>query len=447
MLGFRPGLPLTIVLAGLLLAGAAGVIADERPAPDYSYATTDALDSDEVAPLSAVAQIGKLMFFDPALSASGAMSCATCHDPADHYAPSAGLVVEMGGPHLDVPGIRTVPSLTYKEFTPPFTVGPSADNDTDSIVQGQMVGTPNAAGKAASTAPDLVPQGGMFWDGRDDTLQEQPLGPLLSPFEMGNTDRHALFEKLLTRPYARTLEQLFGHQVMTEESFMISEAAFAVARYQIEEPQFHPFTSKYDFYLKGEATLTPAEARGLKLFDDPDKGNCAACHLDKADAAGNPPMFTDYEYEAIGVPRNDRIPANADPHYFDLGICGPLRSDSYARQSANCGMFKTPTLRNAATRHAFFHNGVYDNLTDVVRFYVLRETQPDRIYRKNADGSVDMYDDLPARYHANIDRLDAPFDARLGDKPRLDDAEIADVVAFLNTLTDGYQPGEASAQP
>ena len=156
----------------------------------------------------------------------------------------------------------------------------------------------------------------------------------------------------------------------------IAEASFALARYQIEEPRFHAFTSKYDYYLRGRAKLSPAERRGLALFDDPAKGNCAACHLDKPGRDGQPPMFTDYEYEALGVPRNRAIPANADPAWFDLGLCGPLRADAYARQPANCGLFKTPGLRNVATRRAFFHNGVYHDLKQVVRFYVDRETAP-----------------------------------------------------------------------
>ena len=149
-------------------------------------------------------------------------------------------------------------------------------------------------------------------------------------------------------------------------------------------------------------------------------------------------MFTDYEYEALGVPRNPAIAADADPHYFDLGICGPMRDDVYARQAANCGLFKTPTLRNVATRHVFFHNGVYTSLKDVVRFYVLRETEPEKIYPRGPDGRVKIYNDLPPQYRKNVDRIDAPFDRKRGDKPALDDAEIADMVAFLETLTDGY---------
>ncbi len=113
---------------------------------------------------------------------------------------------------------------------------------------------------------------------------------------------------------------------------------------------------------------------------------------------GQMPNFTDFEFEALGAPRNADIPANADAKYHDTGICGPLRNDTYSAQPQNCGLFKTPTLRNVATRHVFFHNGVYRSLEDVTRFYVKRDTNPDEIYPKDANGKVEKYNDLPAQY-------------------------------------------------
>ena len=77
--------------------------------------------------------------------------------------------------------------------------------------------------------------------------------------------------------------------------------------------------------------------------------------------------FTDFQFEALGAPRNHDIPANRDPGYYDLGLCGPLRKD-YATTTAYCGLFKTPTLRNAATRKVFFHNGVFHSLEELDPF-------------------------------------------------------------------------------
>jgi len=111
-----------------------------------------------------------------------------------------------------------------------------------------------------------------------------------------------------------------------------------------------------------------------------------------------------------------------------------------AKATQYCGLFKTPSLRNAATRQVFFHNGVFTSLKDVVRFYVERETHPENWYPRDAHGAVIKYDDLPAAHRANIDIVDAPFDRKPGDAPALTDAEIDDVVAFMKTLTDGYRP-------
>lgn len=434
------GLSTLVALAGLLLAGAIGVIAE-----DASSATAPSSPS-----LSAVAALGAKLFYDPSLSSSGKLACSSCHDPATAYAPNNGLAVQLGGPDLQRPGIRAVPSLGYMNPTPVFSIGPESLFEVEPAqaagtapAAAQLAATPTGVPKAqsaAAAAAALVPEGGFFLDGRADTLQEQTLGPLLSPFEMDNADSHTVFEKLKATAYASDFGKLFGASIFSDEKLTLAEASFALARYEIEEPSFHPFSSKYDAYLKGKASLSLDEAAGLKLFEDPKKGNCSSCHLDQVTADGQPPDLTDFEYEGLGVPRNPAIPANADPHFYDLGICGPMRTDSYAHQSANCALFKTPTLRNVATRHAFFHNGVYNNLEDVLHFYVGRDTNPEKFYPRTADGHVQKLNDVPWQYRNNIDVVDAPFDRHPGDKPALDDHEIDQVIAFLKTLTDGYQP-------
>jgi cytochrome c peroxidase len=135
------------------------------------------------------------------------------------------------------------------------------------------------------------------------------------------------------------------------------------------------------------------------------------------------------------------IPANADPGYFDLGLCGPDRLD-FADRSEYCGLFKTPSLRNVALRPAFFHNGVFSSLRDAVAFYADRDIHPERWYPVNPDGSVSLYADLPAQYHQNVD-VEAPFNRRPGDAPALTERDIADITAFLATLTDGFAPTRA----
>jgi cytochrome c peroxidase len=242
---------------------------------------------------------------------------------------------------------------------------------------------------------------------------------------------------LLQSAYGDDLKALFGATLFRSPRLALDEAMFAIARYQIESADFHPFTSKFDAWLAGRARFTPAELRGYEAFNDPARGNCAACHLDQPTRDGLPPLFTDFQYEALGVPRNAAIPANRDPKYFDLGLCGPFRSD-LASQRRYCGMFLTPTLRNVATRRVFFHNGAFHSLRTVLDWYVNRDLTPGRFYPRDAVGHVIAYDDLPPADRANVDTVDAPFNRHPGDVPALSSAEIEDVIAFLGTLTDGY---------
>jgi cytochrome c peroxidase len=433
--------------------------ADPTPPAGRSASDQPAVATEPAVELSAVAQLGRRMFFDTSLSGSGQLSCSSCHDPAHAYGPPNDLVVQFGGPDRTRPGLRAVPSLRYLEHAPNFSIGPStelADNDPPpppddnapaAGPQGEVkivaAAKADAAARAAGEA--TVPRGGLDWDGRANTLQQQALGPLLDPNEMDNHSATELLDRIEHAAYANDIKKLFGANIFQQRELALDEALFALARFQTEDPSFHPYTSKYDAVLAGRAVLSEAEAHGLKLFDDPKKGNCASCHIDRATLDGiYRPAFTDFQFEALGAPRNADIPANRDPAFYDLGLCGPMRKD-YEGTSAYCGLFKTPTLRNTATRKAFFHNGVFHSLEEVMHFYVERETEPAKWYPKLPDGTVDRYNDIPPKFRASIDIVDAPFDSKPGDAPALNDAEIADLIAFLKALTDGYQPDQPTA--
>ncbi|WP_112488073.1 cytochrome-c peroxidase [Thiomonas sp. X19] len=424
-------------------------------------------------PLSAAAQLGRQLFFDTALSASGEQSCASCHDPSHAYNPplgrtGAGLAplggsepkvsvgahndpprasgpVMLGGPHLTTPGYRPPPSLAYLYRQQNFSIGPdNAENETITLQRLIQLGQDAAritktAQSTAATAQNLVPQGGLFWDGRVNTLQQQADGPLFNPVEMDAGSPQRVAAILRRQPYAKDFTQLFGPNVFLDPQQTVAEALFAIARYQIEDPSFHPFTSQYDAWLQGKARLSAQQMRGYLAFNDVHKGNCAACHLDKPTANGLPPLFTDTQYEALGVPRNPHIPANKNPRYVDLGLCGPFRTD-LKNQTQYCGMFLTPTLRNVAQRPVYFHNGVYHDLKQVLDFYNFRDVQPQTIYPVGADGKVEKYNDLPAEYHANIDTIDPPFNRKPGEKPAMSAQDMRDIIAFLKTLNDGWRP-------
>ncbi|MDB5820044.1 MAG: putative lipoprotein transrane, partial [Rhizobacter sp.] len=222
----------------------------------------------------------------------------------------------------------------------------------------------------------------------------------------------------------------------SHESLAWNGLRLALEVFQQSPTEFYPYDSKYDAYLRGKTTLTPSEERGLVVFNDASKGNCAQCHP-SAIKSGAFPQFTDYGFIALGVPRNAKIPANADRRYVDLGLCGPLRTD-LSSHDEYCGLFKTPSLRNVAVRQTFFHNGAMHSLKDVLAFYVDRDLTPKTFYPRDKAGVPKRYDDLPVRFHANVN-ANAPFDPLPDHSPRLSKSEMADVIAFLGTLTDGWK--------
>ncbi|MBI3286038.1 MAG: c-type cytochrome [Burkholderiales bacterium] len=361
------------------------------------------------ASLSPQASLGEKIFKDQSLSASGKMSCATCHNPANAHAQSNTLAVQLGGAALDVPGFRATPSLRYLNLTPAFAF--------------DKEGTPS---------------GGFTHDGRADTLSIQAARPFLAPHEMANADKAEVVAKLQKAGYAEEFRRVYGAAIFSDADTAFERALYSLQQYQKEDSEFHPYDSKYDQFLAGKVKLADAELRGLALFNDTSKGNCAACHSSGKGPDGGAPLFTDFTFDNLGVPRNTAIPATADAAYFDLGLCGPDRLDLQDRTDL-CGAFKVPTLRNVATRKVFFHNGRFKSLREALGFYVRRDTNPEEWYPLAADGSVLKFNDMPAAYAGNVNTSEVPYNRQRGMAAALSPQEIEDVIAFLGTLTDGYK--------
>jgi cytochrome c peroxidase len=399
------------LLAGLLLVAPA--VAAEEPALPWGPTPSAAA---AYARAAAITALGRALFFDPALSASGRMACATCHDPAHGFSAPNALAVQLGGPDLRRPGIRAVPSLMYGQSVPAFTQHffESEDEGDESVDQG--------------------PTGGRDWDGRVDRARDQAALPLLDKNEMANASPAAVVAAVARVSHAEDVRRLYGQDVFADPARAFAAVTEALEFYQEAPATFSPFSSKYDAFLAGRTSLSEQEGRGLAVFNDPRKGNCAQCHKSAVMADGRPPLFTDFGYVALGVPRNPAIPANDNPEYFDLGLCGPERHD-LAGQSKYCGMFKAPTLRNVGLKKSFYHNGVFHSLRDAVAFYAERDTDPGKWYPTGPDGMVRKFDDLPAAYVGNVS-MEMPF----GPKRVLSDADVDDLVTFLRTLTDGYRP-------
>lgn len=367
--------------------------------------TTSGVGGQVNAPtMSAAAQLGQKIFADTSLSEPAGMSCATCHDPAKGHA--TNRLVEPGV----VPGhfgFRNAPSLDYLRFSPNFGY------------------------------TDDGPTGGFFRDGRAPTFTAQAQQPFLNADEMANPDVASVISKLAASSYAAEFKAVWGNDVFSNVQNAYDKLGLSVAAYEKEDSDFSSFTSKFDYWRAGKAQLSDRELQGYALFNDPQKGNCAACHPSTGPDTKTPPLFTDFTFDNLGLPRNPAIPANADPAFFDLGLCGPSRTDISDRTL--CGAFKVPTLRNIALTAPYFHNGAFNTLRDAVRFYVTRDTNP-ALWYPTVDGVVQKFDDLPSEYHGNVNTTEVPYNRKPGEQPALNDDEIDLVVEFLNTLTDGYQP-------
>jgi cytochrome c peroxidase len=427
---------------------------------------TGSSGSTPTSTLSLAAQVGQQVFFDKNLSGSKKMACATCHDPAYAYGPPNSLSVQLGADPSQS-GTRAVPSLRYKDATPPYN---------DSAANPDNV-TLNAPG------------GGFMWDGRAATLADQVGLPLLNPVEMNNASKASVVQAVQNASYAALFKQAFGADALSDTDSAFADVGKAVEAYEQEDISFHPYSSKYDLYVHNKAggALTPAETRGLLVFNSGTIGNCSACHYAGANFNGSQGLMTDFTYQAIGVPRNDTsipnnpspIPANQDPSYYDMGLCGPERTDhapgtpGIATPDPYCGVFKVPTLRNVATRGAFFHNGVLHSLIQVVHFYNTRDTNPEYWYPETGGSgapvanpsyalfpqsvpkaTVQKFNDLPVAYQGNIDEelplgtgeggdnsLGSGTEPRQpGSTPIMNEHDMQDLICFLNILSDGYKP-------
>ena len=179
-------------------------------------------------------------------------------------------------------------------------------------------------------------------------------------------------------------------------------------------------------YKAGKVEFTEQERRGFEIFEAEDKGNCAACHPTNGED-GIPALFTDFTYDNLGVPRNLKITGNPEP---DPGLGGRPEIAAQDPNGEQLGKHKVMGLRNIALTPPYMHNGVLATLKDVVHFYNTRDTKP-RTCGDNSDPGFGK-DCWPAPEIAqNVNREE------LGDLGLSETEELA-LVAFMQTLTDGY---------
>jgi cytochrome c peroxidase len=392
--------------------------------------------------LTAVQQLGKSIFFDKDLSINKNESCAACHSPESGWTGpiedinAHGAVYE--GSINDRFGNRKPPSAAYATLSPILHLEK----------KGLFVG-------------------GNFWDGRatgeklGNPAADQAQGPFLNPKEQALPDSACVVYRVCTASYPVSFKDVWGAEacdiawpsdidsVCATEGTTVSlsagdraksnaaydNIALSIAAFEAS-PEVNAFTSKYDYSLMDMTKLSKEERKGFALFQG--KAGCKACHP----SSGLRPLFTDFTYDNLGVPKNPENPVyDYDPGFVDLGLGAFLYTRADWREYAmeNYGRVKVPTLRNVELRpypefvKAYSHNGYFKSLKGIVHFYNTRDVLPvcNGDYTEAEALQANCWP--PPEFEATVNRDE------LGNLGLTDEEEDA-IVAFLKTLSDGFMP-------
>ncbi len=363
-------------------------------------------------------ELGKRLFFDTRLSDPPKQSCASCHSPISGFAdPRSELPVSSGA----VPGrygSRNAPSAAYAAFSPALYYNP---NPPMMMMEGMYIG-------------------GQFWDGRANSLEEQAMAPFLNQLEMHNKNKTAVISRVRTSDYASLFKQVFGNNSLNNADSAYVLVAAAIAEYE-RSSEVCSFTSKYDAYLARRATLTSHEDNGRRLFSS--RAMCKNCHWMTTNNPSGKQLFTSYGYQNLGIPKNldnpfYQLPQHLNPlgfNYTDYGIGAILGLPD------QMGRFKIPTLRNVAMSAPYTHNGYFDSIIDVVHYINTRDVGdwPVPEVDVNVHGRGMGGGGMGGGGMGGGGMGGGGGMMRVGNLG-LTPQEEEDIVAFLNTLTDGYVP-------
>ena len=337
-------LAVTVFLsAGLTACGGGSGGSDSASASDLESKTID---------------LGESLFHDTNLSLDRTQSCATCHDPDHAFTdPSTNDGGNVRAASLGDDGVslgdRNTPTALYSASIPEFSFGTH-----------RRFNSPQA---------DYVGYiGGQFWDGRATTLEDQAGGPPLNPVEMNMPDKATVVARLRENTgYEEAFTELYGTNIFDDVDAAYSAMTQAIAAFE-RSPVMSPFNSKYDKFIRGEYQYSPVSkaALGKARFFSQQFTNCATCHQLRPNGNSGE-TFSNYEFHNIGVPVNTelRTANGSEDGFTDTGLAAIDAVSDETDTSGLEGKFRVPTLRNVGVTAPYMHNGVFQSLDTVIRFY------------------------------------------------------------------------------
>ncbi len=389
------------------------------------------------AGLSPIEQLGKFIFFDQNLSINKNQSCAACHAPESGWTgPDAEINAHGAVYEGSIPGRfgnRKPPSSAYATPSPILY------------------------------HVDEFFTGGNFWNGRatgeklGNPAADQAQGPFLNPAEQALPDANAVVSWVCSDSsgYQSLFVEVWGQEACGDTNTAYDYIALSIAAFEAS-PEVNSFSSKFDrfwdnansagkdvteinmtnWWVYRNLGLNYAELKGLALFNDETKGKCSLCHI-LAPAPNGKPLFTDFTYDNLGVPKNPKNPVyEVDPDFVDSGLGGFLatRMDYEQYAYANYGKHKVPTLRNVGKRphpwfiKAYSHNGYFKSLIGIVHFYNTRDVLDSCDSKKFPLPGMNCWP--KPEYPMNVNKTE------LGNLGLSFFEELA-IVQFLKTLSDG----------
>ncbi len=374
----------------------------------------EALKGNEIV-LTQEELLGQKIFSDTRLSNPVGQSCTSCHSPSAAFSDPRTSFATSIGSNSNRFGGRNAPTAMYMRYS--------------------------KALKAEIDEGHKIYEGGFFWDGRAQSLEEQAKGPFLNPLEMAASDEYVVRKVCQSTDYGNLFRSVFGQEICDlnpEVNFSIkiqkayNAVASALASFE-KSDVLAPFSSKFDKVMAHKDSFTEAELRGFNLFKNEKKANCAACHTVEIEDPKSKALFTDFTYDNLGVPANDELlQLNHAETDFGLMIT--------TRRVEDDGRFKVPTLRNVALTAPYMHNGYFKTLNQVVDFYNTRDIKQKCDQNQSAE-KAELNNCWP-----KAERAHSVNHTELGNL-RLSHQEVNDIIDFMKTLTDGYWTRESGWLP